>query len=85
VVVSGTTSYTDTYIYQPNGLPLELLRVTAPSTTPVRYFYVVDGRHNVVALTSLTGTVVDRYAYDLWGVPTSTSETVPQPLRYGGY
>ena len=85
VVVSGTTSYTDTYVSDQSGTPLELLRVTAPSATPVRYFYMVDGRQNVVALTNITGTVVDRYTYDLWGQPSSTSETVPQPLRYAGY
>jgi len=28
---------------------------------------------------------VDRYAYDLWGVPTLVSESVPQQLRYDGY
>ncbi len=42
----------------------------------------------MVALTSITGTVVDRYAYDAWGEPTGddrTNETVPQQLRYRGY
>ena len=44
-----------------------------------------DGRGNVVALTDNTGKVVDRYAYDIWGMPTTISEQVPQPLLYGGY
>ncbi len=30
-------------------------------------------------------TVVDQYAYDLWGLPTTVSEQVPQQLRYRGY
>ena len=50
-----------------------------------RYFYVVDGRRNVVALTDASGNVVDRYSYDAWGVPLSASELVPQHLRYQGY
>jgi len=83
VVVSGTKAYTDTYLYGVNNAPLELLRQQGGTTS--RYWYVVDGRGNVVALTSITGTVVDRYAYDLWGAPTATSESVPQPFRYAGY
>jgi RHS Repeat len=43
---------------------------------------VLDGRNNVVALTDTTGNVVDRYAYDIWGAPTTVTETVPQRLRY---
>jgi len=83
-VVSGTQTYTDTYVYDPNGLPLELLR--QPQGQPVqRYWYVLDGRSNVVALTDITGTVVDRYAYDVWGAPTGATESVPQPFRYAGY
>jgi len=83
-VVSGTQTYTDTYVYDPSGLPLELLR--QPQGQPVqRYWYVLDGRSNVVALTDITGTVVDHYAYDVWGAPTSVSESVPQQLRYAGY
>ena len=29
--------------------------------------------------------MVDRYHYDVWGVPTIDREQVPQPLLYGGY
>jgi RHS repeat-associated protein len=83
VAVTGTTTYTDTYIYTQDGLPLELLRQQNGTTS--RYWYVLDGQGNVVALTSITGTVVDRYAYDVWGNSTSVTETVPQRLRYAGY
>ena len=38
-----------------------------------------------MALTDAAGTVVDRYHYDLWGVPTIDQGEVPQPLLYGGY
>jgi RHS repeat-associated protein len=32
-----------------------------------------------------TGTVVDRYSYDVWGVPTISVENAKQPLLYAGY
>jgi len=86
-LTSGTTAYTDTYLYTDAGAPYELLRTT-PNGTTSRYWYEVDGRGNVVALTDSTGKVVDRYAYDSWGELTSndaTDETVPQQLRYAGY
>jgi len=38
-----------------------------------------------VALTNEAGQVVDRYTYDVWGAPTSATESVPQPFRYAGY
>ncbi len=87
VIVSGTQSYTDTYLYTPTGAPLELIRQSASggTLTTARYWYEEDGRGNVVALTDITGTVVDRYSYDAWGTLTSASEQVPQRLRYAGY
>jgi RHS repeat-associated protein len=78
-----TTPYTDTYLYTQDGAPLELLR--QQNGTTCRYWYVLDGRGNVVALTDSTGNVVDRYSYDVWGALTSVSESVPQRLRYAGY
>jgi len=88
-VVTGTgvtAPYTDTYVYDQRGAPLELLRQSQGQGLR-RYWYEEDGRGNVVALTDITGTVVDRYGYDLWGVPIAgqTSEQVAQPLRYAGY
>ena len=83
VVVTGTTSYTDTYVYSQHALPLELLR-TANGVLN-RYWSERDGLGNVVALTDVNGTVVDQYAYDLWGKPTIVYESVPQQLRYQGY
>ncbi len=86
-LTSGATSYTDTYLYTDAGAPYELLRTTGSGATS-RYWYELDGRGNVVALTDSTGKVVDRYAYDSWGELTSddaTNEMVPQQLRYAGY
>jgi len=83
--IKSTGSYTDTYVYTDSGQPLELLRQRG--TTTSRYWYVLDGRGNVVALTDINGAVVDRYAYDPWGegLPEGTNETIAQPLRYAGY
>jgi len=64
-------------------MPLELLRTT--NGVLARYWYERDGLGNVVALTDANGTVVDQYAYNLWGTPTTVSETVPRQLRYKGY
>jgi len=81
-------AYTDTYVYDPSGAPLELLRADATTGRTARYWYTTDGRGDVVALTDQSGKVVDRYAYDAWGEQVSndaTDERVAQQLRYGGY
>jgi hypothetical protein len=51
--------------------------VTCGSGATCKYFYVLDGRGNVVA-------PVDRYSYDVWGVPTISVENARQPLLYDG-
>ena len=75
----------DTFIYQQGGAPLELLYTPAKNGITQHYWYSLDGRGSVVALTDANGQVVDRYAYDLWGKPTTLSEQVPQPFLYAGY
>ncbi len=83
---TGALLYKNTFIYGPSGEPLELIRTDPTSTR--RFWYVLDGLGSVVALTDQNGKVVDRYAYDSWGEPTSddrVNETVPQQLRYAGY
>jgi len=85
-LVQGSLAYADTYLYTEAGAPYELLRQQGGATS--RYWYEVDGRGNVVALTDSNGKVVDRYAYDSWGELTSNDgidESVPQQLRYAGY
>ena len=82
VVVAGGSTTTYSFLYRPGGTPFELI-VTAGVN--LRYWYVTDGRGNVVALTDGLGNVVDRYHYDLWGVPTIDQEGLPQPLLYAGY
>ncbi len=86
--IKSTGSYTDTYVYNADGQPLELLRQQGGVTN--RYWYEEDGRGNVVALTDVNGAVVDQY--DPWGAPLALAnpyahlyEQVPRPLRYRGY
>ena len=76
---------TETFVYRQDGAPLELLYTPAKNNLTQRYWYELDGRGNVVALTDVNGLVVDRYHYDLWGAPTTEREDVPEPFRYGGY
>jgi len=87
------TTYTETFLYRPDGTPLELLYRT-PGQPTQRYWYAVDAQGSVLALTDKTGAVVDQYAYDLWGAPSTSalvpttehlSAQAPQPLRYAGY
>jgi len=59
--------------------------VGACGSATCRYWYLLDGRRNVVGLADKTGNVVDRYHYDLWGVPSIDAEAVKQPLLYAGY
>lgn len=67
-VVTGTstTPFTETFVYRPDGSPLELL-YQVQGQAAARYWYVEDEQGSVVLLVDATGTPVDRYAYDLWG------------------
>jgi len=81
----GLTPYTNTFVYRQDGSPYQVIRTDPTGTN--RYWYETDGRGDVVAVTSITGTVVDRYSYDQWGEPITddrTNEMVPQQLRYKG-
>jgi len=93
VVVTGTTltaTLTQTYLYRPDGTPLELLQQTG-SGAPQRYWYVVDGKGNVTGLIDgASGQLVCQYGYDAWGKPVlgardEEGHNVHQPLRYRGY
>ncbi len=93
VVVTGTTltaTLTQTYLYRPDGTPLELLQQTGGGPVQ-RYWYVVDGKGNVTGLIDgASGQVVCQYGYDAWGKPVLGAQDeeghgVHQPLRYRGY
>ena len=68
--------FTETFLYRPDGSPLELL-YQQQGQALARYWYVLDGRGNVVALTDRTGAVANRYYYDAWGAPMSKRLLAP--------
>jgi len=97
VVVTGaqvTTPFTETFLYRQDGTPLELLYQPQGQRT-ARYWYVVDGRGDVLAVVDASGTTVADYSYDLWGAPQGPygsplnaideTNSLHQPLRYRGY
>ncbi|MDI6843930.1 MAG: RHS repeat-associated core domain-containing protein [Anaerosomatales bacterium] len=49
------------------------------------YYYHLNARGDVVALTDSRGAVVNAYAYDPWGNPLTAEETVANPYRYASY
>jgi RHS repeat-associated protein len=49
------------------------------------YYYHLNARGDVVAMSDGTGAVVNTYAYDPWGQLLSENETVPNPYRYASY
>ena len=82
----GDGSCTESFEYRQDGTPLALL-YTNPAGATARYWYLVDGRGDVLGLAddALAGTP-DLYSYDAWGLPVGTqTENLPQPLRYRGY
>jgi len=84
---AGEASCTESFVYRPDGTPLELLYTDAGNVT-TRYWYLVDGRGSVTGLTDAGATaLVDLYGYDAWGkaLALAGQEDVPQPLRYRGY
>ena len=66
-------------------------------TTVDTYYYRVDGKGEIIALTNSAGEVVANYIYDAWGYPTgitdasgnaitgSTHIGIVNPIRYKGY
>jgi len=48
------------------------------------FYYAQEFPGHVAGLTNSAEQVVNTYEYDPWGEPISTTEQVPQPLRYGG-
>ena len=49
------------------------------------YFYHLNARGDVVAMSDSQGAVVNTYTYDPWGAPLTASETVANPYRYASY
>ncbi|MYV97268.1 RHS repeat-associated core domain-containing protein [Streptomyces sp. SID3343] len=54
------------------------------STGEAHYYYLTDAQGSVIAMTDKNGNKVNTYAYDPYGNARTTTETVPNPLRYTG-
>ncbi|HEY8286533.1 MAG TPA: hypothetical protein VIJ28_19260 [Chloroflexota bacterium] len=71
-----TTPYTDTYLYRQDGAPYELIRQSAGTgpcgAATCKYWYLVDGRDNVVALTNASGR---------WWTSMPTTSGAPLPTQ----
>jgi len=72
----GSNQIIRKYIYG-NGL-------LALTTANARYCYHFNAVGNTVALTDMTGTVVNSYAYDPFGQVLAQQEAVPQPFKFVG-
>lgn len=69
----GTTDY---YTRDNSGNLISL------RTGGTSYYYLVDGLGSVVGLVNSTGTKVNTYKYDPYGIQMSVSQTVSNPWRY---
>jgi RHS repeat-associated protein len=70
---------TNSYIYGPDGLPIEQI-----STTGVVTFLHHDQLGSTRLLTSATGTNVGTYTFDAYGTRTAITGSVTTPLGYAG-
>ncbi len=93
--ISGTTSYlawdmtqgvplilndgTNSYIYGPDGLPVEQINNTTSTTTYLHH----DQAGSTRLLTGSTGTVTGKCSYSAYGIPTCEGTTTT-PLGYDG-
>jgi RHS repeat-associated protein len=63
------------FVYGPGiDQPVRMDVATAPGGPSfTKYYYHLDGLGNVIALSNAAGTVVEQYAYDAYGLPSTTS------------
>ena len=94
VVRGGVTTR---YIYDPygnilaeadaNGITRKYIYgsgLLAVATSDARYCYHFDATGHTIALTDMTGTVVNSYTYEPFGQILGQQETVAQPFKYVG-
>ena len=91
----GTQRYV--FIYDNEGNPHALYYYSAGSTTPTKYYYVLNVQGDVVQLRNSSYNVVANYTYDAWGkllsvtnangaaITSSTHIANVNPIRYRGY
>lgn len=79
VELDGSMTAQRTYSYWPGTD-----RPHAVKTAGNVYTYLYEEPGNVVALANASGTLVNTYQYDPWGVDLGTTSSVAQPFRYTG-
>lgn len=77
----GNNKVLNEYTYDDKDHPLTM------TTNGQTYYYLINYRGDVIALTDSTGNVVASYTYDAWGnVLTQSGQLASQnPYRYAGY
>ena len=91
----GTQRYV--FIYDNEGNPHALYYYSGSSTTPTKYYYVLNLQGDVIQLRNSSYAVVANYTYDAWGkllsvtnangaaITSSTNIANINPIRYRGY
>jgi len=75
----GNGNITAYYVY---GLGL-VSKITPDNQA---YFYHFDGIGNTIGISDISGEMINKYAYDVFGKILSETEGIPNPLKYvGGY
>jgi uncharacterized protein RhaS with RHS repeats len=76
----ATTSTSSRFIHDPSGT------LVAENTESSSYYYLFDGQGSVIGLVNSSGTLVDTYSYDPYGVVRTHAGTVGNPFGYiAGY
>ncbi len=85
------------FIYDNDGNPHAMYYYYNGSTTPTKYYYVLNLQGDVVQLRNSSNTVIANYTYDAWGkllgvtsssgteITSSTHIANINPIRYRGY
>jgi RHS repeat-associated protein len=60
------------------------LLVKKDRTTEKDYYYLYNGHGDVVQIVDTNGTVVNSYAYDVWGSITNQTEGITNSFKYAG-
>jgi RHS repeat-associated protein len=77
LAANAAGTVTDEYMYYPAvDAPLGVRRGST------QYYYATDHLGSVLALTDVSGNIVNTYRYTPFGAAESTTETVPNALRY---
>ncbi len=78
----GSNNLLRKFVYGP-GIDEPILMINISGGNETKYFYHFDGLGSVVGLSNSSGTVVERYSYDVFGEPNRTS-SLGNPYLFTG-